>query len=74
MAGPMTDEERDSGNRKLRIVFVLLITASAVGITLQTDASTVQIGAAALVGLAVGIVLSWYVTRTLREFRRTHGR
>jgi len=68
MVGPMTDEERESGNLKLRIGFVLTVALSAVGITLQTGPSTEQLAGAAVGGLVVGVVLSWYVTRTLREF------
>lgn len=68
MVGPMTDEERESGTRKLQVGFVLIVTLSAVGITLQTGPSIERLAAAAVGGLLVGVVLSWYVTRTLREF------
>lgn len=74
MDGRITDEERVRNNLRLKVGFVLLVVVSAVGITLQIDPSAVQLGGAAVGGLAIGIVLSWYVSRTLREFRQARRR
>lgn len=68
MVGPITDEERRAGGMKLQAIFIILVTVSAIGITLQIGPSMEQLLGAAVGGLAVGLVLSWYLTRTLREF------
>lgn len=74
MVEPMSDEERSAGNLKLKVVFVLLVAVSAVGVTLQADPTAAQVGGAALGGLAVGFALSWYLGRTLREFKERSRR
>lgn len=64
----MSDEERDEGNRKLKVIFVVLVTASAGLITLQVDATSAETAAALGGGFLVALVLTWYLARTLAEF------
>lgn len=67
----MSEEDRSTGNRKLKVVFVALITASAGSIALQADATLVETAAAIGGGFLVSLVLLWYLTRTLSEFGKT---
>lgn len=64
----MSEEERDEGNRKLKVVFVVLVTASAGLITLQVDATPAETAAALGAGFLVSLPLTWYLSRTLAEF------
>jgi hypothetical protein len=59
MVGPVTDEERSSLARKLKIGFVVLVGLSAGLITLQADAGLLMFAIATGIGLAVGVVLVW---------------
>lgn len=68
MVEPMSREERDSGNRKIQIAFLALVTVSPPLITLQMDPTATQVAAAALVGFLLGIALLWYLRRLAGEF------
>jgi drug/metabolite transporter superfamily protein YnfA len=67
MVDPMSQEERDSGNWLLKVVFVAVITASAGMIAVQAGATTGELLAAVGGGFVVSAVLLWYVVRTLGE-------
>lgn len=69
MVEPISQEERDSGNRKLQIGFLILVTISPPLITLQGDPTTTQIAVATLGGLLVGLVLLWYLRGLASEFQ-----
>jgi hypothetical protein len=64
----MSEEDRDAGNRKLKLLFVAIVTASAGLITLQADATPVETAAALGAGFLVSLPLTWYLSRTLAEF------
>lgn len=64
----MTEEDRDAGNRKLKLLFVAIVTASAGLITLQVDATPVETAAALGAGFLVSLLLTWYLSKTLAEF------
>ena len=64
----MTDAERESGNRKIQIGFLALVTASPPLITLQGDPTTTQLAAAAAGGFLLGLVLLWYLRGLAAEF------
>ena len=64
----MTDAERESGNRKIRIGFLALVTASPPLIMLQGEPTTTQLAAAAAGGFLLGIVLLWYLRGLAAEF------
>lgn len=68
MVGPMTREERDSGNRKIKAGFLLIVTVSPPMITLLGDPTLPQIAAAAGGGFLLGVVLVWYLGRLAAEF------
>ncbi|PSP64276.1 hypothetical protein BRC77_04355 [Halobacteriales archaeon QH_8_64_26] len=57
MVGPISDEERRSGRRRLQTGFVVLVGLSAGLITLQADPTVVQFLGAVLGGTVLGIVL-----------------
>lgn len=68
MVEPMTRAERDSGNRKVKIGFLLIVTVSPPMITLLGDPTLPQIAAAAGGGLLLGVVFVWYLGRLASEF------
>lgn len=74
MVGPMTDEDRDAGNVKLKAGFVLLVTASAGLVAFQAGASPAAVGAALGGGFLVAIALLWYLIRLAGEFGSTRRR
>ena len=49
------------GNRRLAIVFVLLVGFSGGTIALQADGSWLQVGLFVLGGIGAGGVLAWYL-------------
>lgn len=69
MVTPMSESERNSGNLKLKLLFVVLVSSSAGLVALQADASIEQLLVAIGGGFVVSIVLLWYLIRTLEEFR-----
>ncbi len=68
MVGPMSDEDRDAGNAKLKAAFVALVTASAGLVAFQAGATPAAIGAAIGGGLLVALALLWYLLRLAGEF------
>lgn len=61
MVGPMTDEERQVGSRKIYAGFVLMIGFSAGLMALQGGASPLEAGVVTAIGLAIGTALLWYL-------------
>jgi hypothetical protein len=59
MVDPISDEERETFVRRLKLAFVLLVTLSAVLITLQSGAGPLALVLAGGSGAAVGVVLLW---------------
>ena len=64
----MTDAERESGNRKIQIGFLALVTASPPLIMLLGDPTATQLAVAAAGGFAFGLVLLWYLRGLAAEF------
>ncbi|ESP89066.1 hypothetical protein [Candidatus Halobonum tyrrellensis] len=74
MVGPsLTDDERDSANRRLQVGFVLLVGASGGLVALGADATPVQLAAGVAAGLVLGVGLLWFVLRTFREVQPARG-
>lgn len=70
MVGPsLSDEERDAANLRLKVGFVLLVTASGGLVALQAGGTPVQLLGGVTGGLAVGLALLWFLVRWGREFR-----
>lgn len=68
MVEPMTREERDAGNRKVKLGFLLLVTVSPPLITLLGDPTLVQLGVATAGGFLLGVLLVWYLGKLASEF------
>ena len=68
MVGPMSDAERDAGNRKVKIGFLLLVAVSPPLIALQWGATPLELLAALGVGTVLGVLLVWYLGRLAAEF------
>ncbi|WP_418281151.1 hypothetical protein [Halorubrum sp. DTA98] len=68
MVGPMTEAERESGNRKVQAAFLLLVTVSPPLIALQADPTATQLAIAAVGGFLLGVVLLWYLRGLAEEF------
>ncbi|OYR57098.1 hypothetical protein [Halorubrum halodurans] len=68
MVEPMSREERDAGNRKIKIGFLVLVAASPPLITLLGDPTVVQLAVAAGGGLLLGLLVVWYLGRLASEF------
>ncbi|UIO98609.1 hypothetical protein Hbl1158_08560 [Halobaculum sp. CBA1158] len=69
MVGPsITEEERDATNRRLMVGMVLLVGVSGGLVSLQVDPTPAQVAGAVGVSLLVGVALTWFVVRSLREF------
>jgi ammonia channel protein AmtB len=70
MVGPsMTDEERQSANRRLQAGFVLVVGVSGGLVALRAGGTTVQLLAGLAGGLVVGLVMLWFLRRWTREFQ-----
>ncbi|VTT86403.1 hypothetical protein DM2_2441 [Halorubrum sp. DM2] len=77
MVGPISEAERDAGNRKIKLVLLAIVTVSPPLIALQFDPSPVQLLAALGGGLLLGLAVVWYLGRLAAEFsggRRRPGR
>lgn len=68
MVGPMSDEERDEGNRKIKIGFLLLVAVSPPLIALQWDATPAELVALLGGGLVLGVLFVWYLGRLAGQF------
>ena len=77
MVGPISEAERDAGNRKIRLVLLGIVTVSPPLLALQLDPSPLQLLAALGGGFLLGVVVVWYLGRLAAEFagsRRRPGR
>ncbi len=68
MVEPMSREERNAGNRRIELGFLLLVTATPPLIALVGDPTPVQLIAAAGGGFFLGLLLLWYLRRLASEF------
>lgn len=68
MVEPMTREERDSGNRKIKVGFLLIVTVSPPMMALLGDPTLPQVAAAAGGGFLLGLAFVWYLGRLASEF------
>ena len=68
MVGPMSDAERDAGNRKIKVGFLLLVAVSPPLIALQWNPTPLELLAALGVGALLGALLVWYLGRLADEF------
>jgi membrane protein YqaA with SNARE-associated domain len=68
VVGPMSDAERDAGNRKIKAGFLLLVAVSPPLIALQWGATPVELLAALGAGIVLGALLVWYLGRLADEF------
>lgn len=67
----ITEDEKSLANRRLKIGFVLLVAGSTTLMSLRIDPTPLEVAAAFVVGLGVGLVLLWFVLYNLREFRES---
>ena len=74
MVGPISEAEREAGNRKVKLVLLGIVTATPPLIALQLDPSPVQLLAAAGVGFCLGLVVVWYLGRLAAEFSGSRRR
>jgi len=69
MVGPsLTPSERDVASRRLKAGFVALVGISGALIAIQAGGSPLIITAGFVVGLALGVVLLWFLLRWWAEF------
>ncbi|MFB6141330.1 MAG: hypothetical protein ABEJ26_12965 [Halosimplex sp.] len=61
MVGPVSDTERSSFNRRVKIGVTVLVGASAGLISLQVDPTLPQAAGAVALGLLIGYLLARYV-------------
>jgi hypothetical protein len=64
----MTEAERDAGNRRIKAVILLVVAVSPPLIALRFGPSPVELLAALGVGVALGLVVVWYLGRLGKEF------
>ncbi len=67
----LTDEQKSVANTRLKVGFVLLVAGSMALMSLHIDPTPFELAAAFGAGIAIGVVLLWFVLRNLREFRET---
>jgi membrane associated rhomboid family serine protease len=71
MVGPsMTDEDRETGMRRIQYTFVVMVAASGALIALQAEASLAVIVAAAVGGAVAGALLWWYLVSAFQSAQR----
>ncbi|ELZ34669.1 hypothetical protein [Halorubrum tebenquichense] len=68
MVGPISEAERDAGNRKIKLVLLAIVTVSPPLLALQLDPSPVQLLAALGGGFLLGLAVVWYLGRLAEEF------
>ena len=74
MVGPsLTDDERDSANRRLQLGFVLLVGVSGGMVAFEAGGTPVQLAVGVAGGLLIGAALLWFVLRTFDEVRTPRG-
>ncbi len=64
MVGPLSDDQRRSGHRRLQAGFVVLVGVSGGLISLQADPTVLQFLGAVLGGLVLGVLLVAYLYRS----------
>jgi len=64
----MSETERDTGNRKIKVGFLLLVAVSPPLIALQWDPTPFELLAALGVGLVLGVLVVWYLSKLAAEF------
>jgi hypothetical protein len=69
MVGPITQRDRDTANRRLKLGFVTLVAGSAGLITLSVDPAPLQFVGALASGALVSILLLRYVIGILDQLR-----
>jgi membrane protein YqaA with SNARE-associated domain len=70
----MSDADRDAGNRKVKLGFLLLVAVSPPLIAFQWEATPAELLAAFGVGLVLGALLVWYLGRLAAEFTNSGPR
>ena len=68
MVEPMSEAERDAGNRRIKAAILLIVAVSPPLISLQFDPSAVELLAALGGGIVLGLIIVWYLGRLGREF------
>jgi len=68
MVEPMSREERDAGNKKVKVGFLILVTVSPPLITLLGEPTLLQLSAAGAGGFVLGLLLVWYLGSLAAEF------
>jgi hypothetical protein len=68
VVGPISEAERDAGNRKIKLVLLAIVTASPPLLALQLDPSPLELLAALGAGFGIGLVVVWYLGRLAAEF------
>jgi hypothetical protein len=68
VVGPISEAERDAGNRKIKLVLLAIVTASPPLLALQLDPSPFELLAALGAGFGIGLVVVWYLGRLAAEF------
>lgn len=71
MVAPLSDAERDAGNRKVKLGILLIVAVSPPLIALQMDPSLLELIAALGVGVGLGLLVVWYLSRLGSEFTRS---
>ena len=71
MVGPsMSDEDRETGMRRIQYTFVLMVAASGALVALQAEASLAVIAVAAVGGAIAGALLWWYLVSAFQSSQR----
>jgi hypothetical protein len=71
VVGPsLSDPERDTANRRLKVGFVALVAVSGGLVAVRAGAPLAGILAAAAAAGLLGLVLLWFTARWSREFRQ----
>ena len=68
MVGPMSDAERDAGNRKIKVGFLVLVAVSPPLIALQWNPTPLELLVALGGGVLLGVLLVWYLGRLADQF------
>ena len=74
MVGPISEAERDAGNRRIKLALLALVTASPPLLALRFGPSPAELLAALGGGLALGLAVVWYLGRLAGEFTASRGR
>jgi len=68
VVGPMSEAERDAGNRRIKAVILCIVAVSPPLIALQFGPSPIELLAALAGGTALGLLVVWYLGRLGKEF------